>query len=334
MLISFIIPVYNVEKYISECICSLMAQKGEDIEFILVDDGSTDTSGKICDEYSKKDKRIFVVHKANEGVAVARNIGIDVAKGEWISFVDGDDKITNNFVSELRHYIKDSFDIIVFAHDNFDGSNIPALSQDGSTEIFKDSRIEFLQKDCLIHKRSEKREFYYDFGYPWGKLYNTEFIRRNNLHFPVGIKINEDQLFNLCVLKYAKNVLGVHKQLYLYRKNESSITNQNIGFLASTYDRKIEKQNKIINELYPNSAEMKSRHAASCFCTLMQVGSRMPSVKKCSRYLRNELEKDVYKSCPRNTLDCFLSKRMKTCKRLLILHLYRVSAMVLLGKVR
>ena len=99
--ISVIVPVYNVEKYIGECIKSIINQDYENIEIILVDDGSNDKSGEICDEYTLKDKRVKVIHKENGGVSSARNRGIESSTGEYIAFVDGDDYVTKDYVSYL-----------------------------------------------------------------------------------------------------------------------------------------------------------------------------------------------------------------------------------------
>ena len=97
-LVSVIIPVYNVEKYLERCVDSVLAQTYTNLEIILIDDGSTDTSGKICDEYAQKDARIRVLHKKNTGIADTRNIGLDISKGEYIAFVDSDDFVASIFI--------------------------------------------------------------------------------------------------------------------------------------------------------------------------------------------------------------------------------------------
>ena len=101
--VSIIVPVYNTEKYLARCIDSILAQTFTDFELILVNDGSKDNSGKICDEYAQKDSRIIVIHKENGGVSSARNKGLDIAQGEWISFVDSDDWISSNYLSDFSY---------------------------------------------------------------------------------------------------------------------------------------------------------------------------------------------------------------------------------------
>ncbi|MBO5142223.1 MAG: glycosyltransferase family 2 protein, partial [Clostridia bacterium] len=105
-LVSIIVPIYNVEEYLEDCINSLIAQTYKNIEIILIDDGSKDRSGKICDSYSKIDKRIRVIHKKNEGLSSARNKGLEESKGEYISFIDSDDKIDIDFIALLMEHIE------------------------------------------------------------------------------------------------------------------------------------------------------------------------------------------------------------------------------------
>lgn len=115
MKISVIVPIYNVEKYIEKCINSIINQTYKDLEIILVDDGSTDSSGKICDEYAKKDKRIKVIHKKNGGVSSSRNIALTIANGDYITWIDSDDWIEKDTYSKLADIIlKNKADIIQF----------------------------------------------------------------------------------------------------------------------------------------------------------------------------------------------------------------------------
>lgn len=112
--ISIIVPVYNVEKYLSQCIESIINQNHKNIEIILVNDGSTDKSGDICDKYSLKDNRIKVIHKKNEGVSIARNTGLKVATGEYIAFVDGDDLVDKDIYTRLINVINNSkYDLVM-----------------------------------------------------------------------------------------------------------------------------------------------------------------------------------------------------------------------------
>lgn len=112
-LISIIVPVYNVDAYLKQCIDSILNQKYENFELLLVDDGSTDKSGDICDVYGKRDKRVRVFHKKNGGVSSARNVGLDNAKGDWIAFVDSDDIVTPSYLSGLYSDVKSDVDLVI-----------------------------------------------------------------------------------------------------------------------------------------------------------------------------------------------------------------------------
>ena len=154
--ISIIIPIYNLEKYLDKCIKSILNQTFKDFELILVNDGSTDKSGVICDNYKKVDDRIVVIHKENGGTSSARNIGIDIARGKYIGFVDGDDYIHENMYYELyENLIKNNSDISIckfvrvydnsemkFSNNNLleeNYSNIEALK-----ELYKENAVDFI----------------------------------------------------------------------------------------------------------------------------------------------------------------------------------------------
>ena len=155
-MISIIIPVYNAENSIHRCIRSVCSQTYKDWELILVDDGSKDNSGKICDEYSKQDKRIHVIHKENEGVSKARNAGLKIATGDYISFVDSDDWLDNNYLQNFMPYTE--YDIVISAFHRRPKHHI-AYS---FNESFKGEEM----KGYLIQP-------YLWNGYPWGKLFHN-----------------------------------------------------------------------------------------------------------------------------------------------------------------
>ena len=110
--VSIIVPVYNVEKYLQRCIESILTQTETDFELLLIDDGSKDKSGLICDEYAQKDKRVNVIHKENGGVSSARNLGIEKANGEWMCFIDADDYVRQDFLSDIQQYLFNDVDIV------------------------------------------------------------------------------------------------------------------------------------------------------------------------------------------------------------------------------
>ena len=205
--ISVIVPVYKAEKYLHRCVDSILAQTFTDFELILVNDCSPDNCGAIFDEYAKKDNRVRVIHKENGGVSSARNLGLDNAQGEWITFVDADDYIENGFLD-----IPDSVqeDLLI--------QNYKVLG-DESYDIgeFTESTISTVQIQNFINTNIEKQFL----KTPWAKFFKRDIIQKNEIRFPYGVKIGEDTLFVLDYLYYTKSVnfLASANYLYYYDKN-------------------------------------------------------------------------------------------------------------------
>lgn len=178
-LVSVIVPVYNVEKYIHKCVDSILSQSFTDFELYLVDDGSLDNCGKICDEYAKKDSRIIVIHKANGGLSDARNVAIDVAKGDYLTFIDSDDYVSETHLESLYTALKDTdSDMAVANITSFSDEKIdeefykPAESRKvlSGKEVFST-----IYQPCACAKLY-KRKVFDDIRYPVGKLYEDTFI--------------------------------------------------------------------------------------------------------------------------------------------------------------
>ena len=216
-LISVLIPVFNVERYLSRCIESVIKQTYKNIEIILIDDGSKDKSGKICDKYAKKDDRIRVIHKENEGVSVARNLGMDSANGEYIIFVDSDDWIEQQAVellfSQLSLYDSD------LAIGNI--SKLTMLDKQKRKALFELKTFDLNESDDLLL-------FFNSFIYwrgPWCKIYKTSLIKKHNIRFPIGVKFGEDSIFVLKYLSVIKTVVFFDKTIYVYNQlNANSAT--------------------------------------------------------------------------------------------------------------
>lgn len=176
IVVSIIVPVYNAEKYLSRCIDSILAQCFTDFELLLIDDGSKDGSGKICDEYAEKDKRVKVFHKVNGGVSSARNLGLDESEGKYITFVDADDYLLPETITE--RLLAGNYDLIQIPRNN--GSFMKTYSHD------------------VVCKSSESfREFIYRNYYfeCWGRFYKRKLI--GAVRFPENLKVGEDLMFFL-----------------------------------------------------------------------------------------------------------------------------------------
>lgn len=211
-LISIIVPVYNAGQYLSRCIDSLLIQ--DIYELILVNDGSTDNSREICDKYGAHDERIRVFHCENNGVSVARNIGISNAQGDWIAFVDADDWVEPNWISSLaEEKLEDSTDIVIFGLQKVKNHKViskesPALKQVLSCEDFISSG-------------------FYNFS-ACAYLFKKSIIDKYNIQFPEGLKFSEDQAFILKYISVSRNIQLIDKMLYNYYIHESSTVGKNI----------------------------------------------------------------------------------------------------------
>lgn len=212
--VSIIVPVYQVEKYLRQCIDSILAQTFTDFELILVDDGSKDQSGKICDEYAKKDGRICVIHTENRGAAAARNTGLDRASGEYISFVDSDDYLSDNMIERMYQVIFNSrYDLVIcnFLHIFPDEKDNFSLSlQD----------MEISGRDVLAHQKAQKN--YGVWTVVWNKLYKRSVLE--NLRFPEG-RYFEDEIFSDQLYLRCGSVCVVPDVLYFYRVWANSTMN-------------------------------------------------------------------------------------------------------------
>lgn len=218
---SIIVPVYNVEDYLSECIDSVLAQESEvSYELILVDDGSPDGSGAICDAYAAKHPQIKVIHQKNGGVSAARNAGLDAAQGEYIVFLDGDDMLDCQALAVLDSKSKIKPDMISICTRCFGISQqriAPAVCADG------ESGIAYMWRNVKLG------------GVPvegiCGYVYRREFLEQNHFRLRTDIRVAEDMDFNFSCLEQAKSVVGTTEEIYLYRVHQRSIT---MNFSAET----------------------------------------------------------------------------------------------------
>jgi minor teichoic acid biosynthesis protein ggaB len=212
-LVSVIVPVYNVENYLRECLDSIVVQTYRNIEVILIDDGSNDSSGEICDEYADKDNRIKVIHKENGGVSAARNTGLDIAKGEWISYVDSDDYIESTMLETLICLAKEN-DIELAICSFKDISECENVTQENDIRIFS--------KDELIYNYVVRNADYCITEGIWDRIYKRVLV--DGLRFK-NDRINEDILYTMEVFTRAHKAVYTSEKLYNYRAGrEGNIT--------------------------------------------------------------------------------------------------------------
>lgn len=227
-LVSVIVPIYNVEKFLHRCIESVVNQSYKNLEIILVDDGSKDSCANICDEWVKKDKRINVIHKENGGLSDARNAGIEIATGKYLSFIDSDDYIHRDFIKVLYDLIKKhgaDFSMCGSIQTNKDEDTTSKINN--INEIIKDPKKILEKKDNI-------------YCVAWNKLYKRELF--DNVRYPKG-KINEDIYAIRKILYYSKKIVVTDTVLYFYYLNEESI-------MRSTYTRKRLDAIDLLYEIY------------------------------------------------------------------------------------
>lgn len=211
---SIIVPVYNAEKYIEKCIVSVLSQTYNNFELILVNDGSPDKSGEICDTYSKEESRIKVIHKQNAGVSCARNTGLDIANGEYILFLDSDDYLAAEALDVCFQQIKkNKLEILQFSLIGVDENgerNIKRTTSKNNTDVLHST--EYINCGNYLVCAG-------------GSCIKREIIEANNIRFCQDIKLAEDQLFILSAIMKAQRIQFYDKELYYYLDNINSSSN-------------------------------------------------------------------------------------------------------------
>lgn len=268
-LVSIVVPIYNVEKYIKKCVSSIIKQTYKNIEIILVNDGSTDSCYEICNEYLKVDKRIKVIHKKNGGLSDARNVGIINSKGKYITFIDSDDYVDNNYIDLLyTSIIKNDADISIVSHRVFYDTK----------QIDKSTGEEF----CANSKEILEK-ILYDDGIDlssWGKLYKIELFK--NIKFPVG-RLYEDSATTYKLVDLSKKISVCSKPVYNYVIRNNSISNspfdeKKLDLIIST-----KEMTDFIKEKYPElekAANRKMMHAyLSTLSQLSMSNKKFPNEK-------------------------------------------------------
>lgn len=268
-LISVIVPIYDVEKYLARCVDSIVNQTYKNLEIILVDDGSPDRCPQMCDDYAEKDSRIKVVHKKNGGLSDARNVGIAVATGEYISFIDSDDYVSDDFFECLLDVMnKENSDIaecsvVKFYEDN----RFDEFSDDLSVKTYDtQDAMSALIAENPFHQ------------HVWNKLYKTELVK--DIPYAVG-KLNEDEFWTYRVFGRANKVARINKTMYYYFQRSSSI--MGVGYNIRRLDAlegKANRQKYIENNFPDLSTQAKIDLYGSCMFAYQSVLKFMSGADK------------------------------------------------------
>lgn len=281
-LVTIATSMYKVEQYVAQNIESLIAQTYKNLEIIIVDDGSPDNSGRIADEYALKDARIKVIHQHNKGLGGGRNAAIDIATGDYISFVDADDTICPDFVEYMLHLITNSDADMAISKNCFTTVDMNQVKED---------TVEIYSSEMAV------TEFFYPFirlG-AWNKMYNMKFIRSNRLRFVPELKTGEGLEFITRAASLANKVVAGNRKVYVYRLDNAG---------SATTKANVERQGKgsletmkyIGEHLEMNTPKIRSAynwHLWNCYryCLRQIIDSRSQTQYKnlfaeCKRYLR------------------------------------------------
>ena len=255
MDISVIIPVYNVENYLKRCVDSVLCQDGISLEIILVDDGSTDSSGKMCEEYVTSHSNITCLHISNSGPATAKNKGYDMATGNYVAFIDSDDEIKPDmFRSMLQSGYKHDADIVC--------CNYIQVNEDGHISHTKHTDQEYvLTQDEALKAILIKNKIY---SQCWTKIYKRDTMQKNGVRNTEGLKTEEDFIYNIQAFACSKTVCIVDKPLYIYTHRSKSLSKDYYRNHISQYiDNRIlrlELVDNIIREQFPHLQEYSAYH--------------------------------------------------------------------------
>ena len=292
--LSIIVPVYNVSNYLCDCLDSIISQSYSDFECILVDDGSTDGSGSICDDYAERDSRIRVFHKENGGVSSARNLGLDNALGEWVYFVDSDDQVLPDGLQTMVDCISDEVDIVLAGYKRYD--------EDGHVIYEICDRV-----ICLLDKRESlstlyaRHGKYYDYlTYGCIRLLRNRIIQRYNLRFDTEITNKEDTLFLVQYICRSKgNTRFTTTPVYRYnQRNDSAMGAWRRGFDSNYIDSlyALIKMRNEIQSVFSPFSEIAFIADEGIWIRYNDILDRMNSLAIHDDRLTLKMHRDVYKA--------------------------------------
>ena len=283
-LISVIVPVYNVERYLPRCIESILGQTYTNFELILVDDGTPDRSGIICDRYAEKDSRIKVIHKENGGVSSARNAGIDAAQGEWITFIDSDDWVSDKYLEKLESFTLFSEIDFVMACIEYRGIKI-------HTPKIKTELLDFSKNDSADMERMLN---IHDIVGPCSKMFKTKTLKDNSVYFLEDVHFGEDEIFIYEYLKCCNRIYFSDSTIYYYNKLNELSASHNLSYTTKLMEWRLYavfKQAELLehHKIAPNTREkIVAQKTLKCVKSCMRI---------CVNSLKpNDARKEIWKA--------------------------------------
>lgn len=300
LLITVIIPVFNVAQYLRRCVDSVLIQSYKDFELILVDDGSTDGSGDMCDEFAKSDSRVHVIHQPNAGVSAARNRGIEAACAEYLSFVDADDWVEPTFLHAFAEEVK--------KHPNVDCVVQGFYNHEGQGITYPEAFYNTAEELCSHLFELEQRQL---IGYVWNKLFRTALIHEHHLRFDAEIPIGEDGVFAMTVLSHATSLATTSNAAYYY------VFNGKKTFSFSSFNRRLDSFYNLLCSMKSMPSEVRNAFLFKEF--------------RFSLYVLHVLYQEHLSTAERLSFLQKIRSRVRPCKRLSILSLdspYRWIALI------
>ena len=297
--VSIIVPVYNAEKYLTECLDSLINQTLKEIEIIIINDGSTDNSKEIILDFARKDKRIIVIDSPNEGVSAARNKGLQHAQGTYVGFVDADDYLDTTMYEKLYESAEEQNASLAVC-------NAWVVADKGEPK----KRLQLENKEIAVSDKAvlirDFLNFKYDFA-NWNKIYALDIIRQYQLKFDQKLAIWEDLLFNLEFLAYAKKMVTLNEPLYYYRLHTASVIARSDLLLSKQYNAVFDAYITFCtkNDLQVEKEVFMEERAQNCIANLfvllkLRMRSHLKFFPLCQQFgneLRN-LNPDIYTKSP------------------------------------
>lgn len=298
--VSVIVPVYNVQDYMAECIDSLVKQTYRELEIILIDDGSTDESGLLCDKFAQQDARIQVIHQKNQGAGAAKNSGLDAATGEYLIFADSDDVLpldsVRNRVNLLERY---DADVVQGTYINFQ-TRVP----ESENIAFDERKVQLLSKDEIIDSYIDNWEN----ALLWNKIYKTEYVK--GIRFPVGHCI-DDEFFTYQTLFRVQKMLKADMLVYYYRQRVSSVMNDPSREQKKLLDRfeYIYERYLNIKEFYPKYQKRYLENLVDSYLYLSDTDGFGEIHKKYMKEKIKRLKKEIRQSKIPSNLKVALAKK-------------------------
>ena len=319
-LISIIVPVYNCEKYIEDCINSIKNQTYKNIEIIIVNDGSTDRSLELIQMAANDDKRIKIFSTENMGVSHARNIGVEKANGKWISFIDSDDWIEPNFCELLYEKAAElNADYIGCGYNKVIGENIQKINVDGNI-------LEYEKDDFLIKLLNVQTSY----GLIHMKLIKAEYVKQ--VKFNENIKVAEDALFNIELCDYLNKIVIFNKPLYNYRINTDSVVRKYDENYSNKYAKAMDEVSSYIKNKYTDEKILTNLNNFVVYHLMLVCVNYIynPENKSESkiRLLKNTCEGNVYKDAVKSSNYDELSMTRKITLFTIKYKLYLLTALI------